>query len=128
MTERSLSLARTTILRWVKRYALGFVKRWNRFSRPAAQSRLVDETYVKIRNRWTYLYRAVDRSGKIIDFRLSTRRDVAAGEAFFKQAIKNQGCAPQNITLDGNAASHHAVRKMKVDGLLPCDTKIPFSI
>ena len=124
MAERGLSLAHTTILRWVQRYAPEFVKRWNRFSRPAGQSWRVDETYVKIRGRWTYLYRAVDRSGKTIDFRLSTRRDVAAAKAFFKKAIKSQGCAPQAITLDGYAASHRAVREMKVDGLLPCDTKI----
>ena len=124
MAERGLSLAHTTILRWVQRYAPEFVKRWNRFSRPAGQSWRVDETYVKIRGRWTYLYRAVDRSGKTIDFRLGTRRDVAAAKAFFKKAIKSQGCAPQTITLDGYAASHRAVREMKVDGLLPCDTKI----
>ena len=48
MAERGLSLAHTTILRWVQRYAPEFVKRWNRFSHPAGQSRRVDETYEKI--------------------------------------------------------------------------------
>lgn len=124
MAERGLSLAHTTILRWVQRYAPEFVKRWNRFSRPAGHSWRVDETYVKIRGRWAYLYRAVDRSGKTINFRLSTRRDVAAAKAFFKKAIKSQGCAPQTIAVGGYAAAHRAVREMKVDGLLPCDTKI----
>ncbi len=98
MAERGLSLAHTTIMRWVQRYAPEFVKRWNRFGRPVGQSWRVDETYVKIRGEWRYLYRAVDRAGKTVDFRLSAKRDVAAARAFLKKAIKSQGCAPQIIT------------------------------
>ena len=75
--------------------------------------------YVKLRGRWVYLYRAVDRAGQTVDFRLSARRDVAAAKAFFKKAIKSQGRPPQTITLDGYAASHRAVREMQADGLMP---------
>ena len=124
MAERGLSLAHTTILRWVQRYAPEFVKRWNRFGLPAGQSWRVDETYVKIRSQWRYLYRAVDRAGKTVDFRLSARRDVQAAKAFFKKAIKSQGSVPRTITLDGYAASHRAVREMKDDGLLPITTRL----
>jgi transposase-like protein len=119
MAERGLNLAHTTILRWVKRYAPEFVKRWNRFGRSAGLSWRVDETYIKVRGHWTYLYRAVDKAGQTIDFRLSRTRDVAAAKAFFKKAIRQEGRSPHTITLDGYAASHRAVREMRTDGLLP---------
>jgi transposase-like protein len=63
MAERGLNLAHTTILRWVRRYAPKFVKRWNQFARIAGRSWRVDETYIKMRGHWTYLYRAVDKAG-----------------------------------------------------------------
>ena len=121
MAERGLSLAHTTIMRWVLHYAPEFDRRWKRFSRVVGSSWRVDETYVKIRNQWVYLYRAVDREGKTVDFRLSARRTVAAAKAFFRKAIKTQGRAPRTITLDGYAASHRAVRDLKADGTLPDD-------
>jgi putative transposase len=66
---------------------------------------------VKIRGAWTYLYRAVDREGQTVDFRLTTNRDVKAAKAFFRKALATQGRAPVSITLDGYAASHRAVRR-----------------
>ena len=79
---------------------------------------------MKIRGAWMYLCRTVDRAGKTVDFRLSSRRDVTAAKAFFRKAFRSQGSTPRTITLDGYAASHRAVREMKADGQLPEDTKV----
>jgi transposase-like protein len=124
MAERGLSMVHTTIMRWVHRYAPEFERRWNRFARPAGGSWRVDETYVKIRGEWAYLYRAVDRAGKTVDFSLSRRRDVTSAKAFFRKAFKNLGSTPRTITLDGYAASHRAVREMKTDGQIREDTQV----
>ena len=112
MAERGIELAHTTIMRWIQRYVPEFEKRWNRFACKAGRSWRVDETYVKIKGRWTYLYRAVDSAGKTIDFLLRAKRDVTAAKAFFRQAFKNQGRLPRAITLDGYQASHRAAREI----------------
>jgi transposase-like protein len=110
MAERGVSLAHTTIMRWLQRYTPEFEKRWRRHALAVGRSWRVDETYVKIRGMWHYLYRAVNRSGRTVDFRLSARRDVAAAKAFFRKAIKRQQRPPQTITLDGYAASSCGAR------------------
>ncbi len=112
MAERGLSLAHTTIMRWIQRYAPEFEKRWNRFARPVGQSWRVDETYVKIKGRWTYLYRAVDKEGKTVDVLLRAKRDVAAAKVFFRWAFRGQGRLPHKITLDGYQASHRAASEV----------------
>jgi transposase-like protein len=78
----------------------------------------VDQTYIKVRGEWVYLYRAVDKEGRTVDFLLSRQRDIVAAKRFFSRAVKQHG-APRVITLDGYAASHRAVDKLKAAGRLP---------
>ena len=94
MAERGISLAHTTIMRWIARYVPEFEKRWNRFACRVGTSWRVDETYVKIKGKWTYLYRAVDKQGKTVDFLLRAKRDVAAAKAFFRRAFESQRSLP----------------------------------
>ncbi len=75
MAERGVDLAHTTIIRWVQHYISEFEKRWNRYASPAGSSWRVDETYIKVRKEWKYLYRAVDKQGLTVDFLLSEHRD-----------------------------------------------------
>ena len=118
MAERGISIAHTTILRWVQRYVPEFMKRWQRYARPVGTSWRCDETYIRIKGQWGYLYRAVDREGQTVDFFLSEHRDIAAAKRFFAQAIEKRG-VPQKITLDGYAASHVAVGELQEEGILP---------
>jgi transposase-like protein len=110
IAERGVDLAHTTIMRWIQRFVPEFEKRWNRFAYKAGRSWRVDQTYVKIKGRWTYLYHA-DSDGKTIDFLLRANRDVAAAKAFFQRAFNSQSRLPRAITLDGYQASHRAARE-----------------
>ena len=77
-----------------------FVQRdsWNHYARPVGDSWRVDETYIKVKGQWVYLYRAVDKQGRTVDFLLSKRRDVATAKRFFSRAAKRHG-VPRVITL-----------------------------
>jgi transposase-like protein len=123
MAERGVSVSHTTILRWVHRFVPEFEKRWLRYARPVGTSWCVDETYVKVRGRWTYLYRAIDKQGFTVDFLLSEHRDIAAAKQFFTQAIKQHG-APGKITVDGYPATHTAISELKRDEVLPPHTLV----
>ena len=123
MAERGVILSHTTILRWVQRYVPEFEKCWRRYARPVATSWRVDETYIRVRGRWTYLYRAVDKHGLTVDFLLSEHRDIAVAKQFFTRAVERHG-APERITLDGYPATHAAVAELKKEGVLPTETKV----
>jgi transposase-like protein len=114
MAERGIIVSHTTILRWVIRYVPEFEKRWSRFARPVNTSWRVDETYINISGRWSYLYRAVDKHGKTVDFLLRPDRTIAAAQAFFRKALTTTLPRwPRKVTLDGNRQSHSALRLLR---------------
>jgi transposase-like protein len=117
MADRGITLTHTTILRWVQRHLPEFEKRWNRYARSVGGSWRMDETYIRVGGRWVYLYRAVDKAGRTVDFFLSENRDVNAAKTFLRRAIEATR-KPTKITLDAYAASHRAVREMKETGEL----------
>ena len=91
--------------------------------RPVGGSWRCDETYIKVKGCWTYLYRAVDKEGRTVDFLLSERRDVAAAKRFFRKAMKSH-LTPRVITLDAYAASHRAISELKSAGTIPHRVRI----
>src|SRR5438128_2655036 len=87
MRERGLQVDHTTIYRWVQRYAPELEKRCRPHLKACNDSWRVDETYVKIKKTWTYLYRAVDSEGNTLEFLLSPTRDAEAAKRFFLKAL-----------------------------------------
>jgi transposase-like protein len=77
--------------------------------RHAGQSWYVDETYIRVKKKWCYLYRAIDRDGNLVDSMLSERRNMEAAKAFFESAKTVAGCAPQRVTTDGHDAYPRAI-------------------
>ena len=123
MAERGINLVHTTILRWLQRYVPEFEKKWCRFARPVGTSRRVDETYIRVRGEWKYLYRAVDTQGNTVDFLLSEHRDIEAAKHFFTRAIERQG-VPEKITVDAYAARHTAIGELKKSKILPINVLV----
>src|ERR671912_1368469 len=86
LAERGITVVHTTVMRWVQHYVPVFENRWMKDARPTGSSWRVDETYIKVKGKWTYLYRAVDSRGQTIDFLLSAKRDAEAAKRFFRKA------------------------------------------
>src|ERR687894_57340 len=119
LADRGVEVARTTLFRWIQAYAPEIEKRIRPHLRPSDGSWRVDETYVKVKGRWMYLYRAVDSGGRTIDFLLSAERDAEAPKRFFRKALGQPHTVnPRTITVDKNPAYPCAVEQMKVDGEL----------
>jgi IS6 family transposase len=109
----------TTIFCWIQAYAAELEKRIRSHLRMSNSSWRVDETYVKVKGRWVYLYRAVDSRGQTIDFLLSAKRDAEAAKRFFRKALaQSHTVSPRTITVDKNAAYPKAIAEMEKDGEL----------
>jgi transposase-like protein len=114
MAERGMKVDHTTIMRWVHQYSPEIEKRIRRHLRPTNDSWRVDETYIKVKGKWKYLYRAVDSDGDTIDFMLSAKRDRKVAKRFFKKALSsNHNQIPRVITVDKNPAYPPAIDELK---------------
>jgi hypothetical protein len=124
LTERGLPADHTTIWRWVQCYAPELNKRCRRELKPTNGSWRVDETYIRVKGKWTYLYRAVDSTGATIDFLLAARRDAAAAKRFFQKALRAPGHPrPRVINVDTPWNTHFPGVKRRVGhGEAPCRT------
>jgi transposase-like protein len=125
LADRGVRVDHTTLFRWIQAYAPELEKRIRPHLRPTNGSWRVDETYIRVKGEWVYLYRAVDAAGQTIDFLLSPKRNGAAAPRFFRKALKQPNTVnPRTITVDKNAAYPIATKAMKRDGELWRFTKL----
>ena len=110
MLDRGLKVDHSTINRWVQRYGPELDERCRKHLRLVNDSYRVDETYVKVKGKWKYLYRAIDSKGNTIDFMLSDKRDAKAAKKFFCKVLKASHVTSQRvINTDKNAAYPMAI-------------------
>jgi transposase-like protein len=109
MEERGVTVDHSTINRWVVKYSPQLEEAFHRRKRPVWVSWRMDETYIKVKGQWAYLYRAVDKTGQTIDFLLTEQRDKRAAKRFLTKAIRRHG-VPEKITIDGSAANEAAIK------------------
>jgi transposase, IS6 family len=125
LRERGVSVDHTTVFRWVQRYAPELDRRCRPSLRATNDSYRVDETYIKIKKRWYYLYRAVDSTGATLDFMLSASRDAAAAERLFRKVLDaGHTTLPRVITVDQHAAYPLAFDALQHDGTLPASCQL----
>jgi transposase-like protein len=114
MAERGVQVDHATIHRWIVHYAPLLLEQFNRRKRPVTGRWHVDETYIKVRGQWRYLYRAIDSHGDTVEFWFSERRDLTAAKRLLRKALKRHG-RPERIVIDGSQTNREAI--------LSCDTE-----
>ena len=124
MQERGVKVDRMTIYRWVQAYSPELDKRSRPYLKPTNDSWRVDETYIKVKGVWKYLYRAVDSAGNTLDFMLSAKRDAEAAKRFLKKVLNaSHTIEPRAIAVDKNAAYPPAIAEFKKGDALPETTE-----
>jgi len=109
LEERGVPIDHATIQRWVVKYSPLLEEAFHRRKRSVWVSWRMDETYIKVKGEWRYLYRAVDKHGQTIDFLLTEERDEPAAKRFLPKAIRHG--VPEKITIDGSAANEAAIKR-----------------
>jgi IS6 family transposase len=119
LAERGIEADHVTLWRWVQRYAPELERRLRKHLKATNDSWRVDETYVRVKGQWRYLYRAVDSSGATLDFLLTATQDADAAKRFLAKALGRQNHAtPRVIHTDGHGAYPPAVAQLKDEGAL----------
>ncbi len=119
LAERGLQADHTTIWRWVQRYGPELDQRLRRHLKPTNKSWRVDETYIRVKGSWCYLYRAIDSAGATIDFLLSALRDADAAKRLFRKALSNLSHPqPRVINTDLAPIYGSAIPDIKKEGTL----------
>ncbi len=113
MAERGVDIDHATLNRWVVKFSPLIAVNAQARKKPTAVSWRMDETYIKVRTRWVYLYRAIDKHGQTLDFMLSERRDTAAARRFFKRAVGING-VPERIAIDKSGANMAGLQSLNV--------------
>jgi putative transposase len=116
--ERGVSVDHSTINRWAIRFLPLIEELSRKHKRPVGKSWRMDETYVKVKGVWKYLYRAVDKEGKTVDFLLTAHRDIAAARRFFDKAIHDSG-TPEKVVMDKSCANKAAIDEINNDMAVP---------
>ena len=112
MEERGVDVDHSTINRWVVKYSPKLEAKFsNHFKRKVGSSWRMDETYIKVKGKWCYLYRAVDKSGATIDFMLTKNRDKQSAKRFFNKAIGFQA-KPEKVTIDKSGSNISALESI----------------
>ena len=114
MQERGVEVDHSTLNRWVLKYVPLLDQQFRARKRPVGSSWRMDETYVRIKGAWKYLYRAVDKAGATVDFLLTAKRDRKAALRFLRKAIGQNG-APEKITIDKSGANTAAIESYNKD-------------
>ena len=114
MQERGVEVDHSTLNRWVVKYVPLLDKQFRARKRPVGSSWRMDETYMRIKGVWKYLYRAVDKAGATVDFLLTAKRDRKAALRFLRQAIGQNG-VPEKITIDKSGANTAAIESYNTD-------------
>src|SRR5512147_2591139 len=113
MEERGVQVDHSNIYRWVQKFTPHLEAAFRKGKkRPVGTSWRMDETYIKIKGQWRYLYRAVDRNGQTIDFFLTAHRDKKAARRFLKKAIRQHGL-PAKVTIDKSGANTAAIEALQ---------------
>ena len=113
LAERGVETDHATLNRWVMKFSPLVVANAQARKKPTALSWQMDETYIKVRGKWTYLYRAVERDGQTLGFMLSERRNTAAAQRFFKRVVGTNG-RPDRISIDKGGANLASLQRLNV--------------